>query len=208
MTVLLALVLVTQVAVLIFVAMVHRNIQALNLPMLTMDPSQSLQEILRSLAEAAKLAAKVAMALEINVAEARQQFSRLVVLLDRMQTGITASGESNVRIEGAAAGLHDHLAANARADQEFLTETKATAEAVERIETEAAAAAARLADVQRQARFIEAEPDAPTGAAADFAAGGNDRPRPNSSGHRRRSTDQPADLLESMKEPRKTKRKT
>lgn len=46
------------------------------------------------------------------------------------------------------------------------------------IQAAASAVAADLADVQAHARVIEAAPESPVGAAADFAAGGNDRPLP------------------------------
>jgi hypothetical protein len=117
---------------------------------LSLDPNITLQEVLKSLDVAARIAAKVAKDLEINLAESRQQFSRLVILLDRMQIDVTATGESGTRME--ASGV--------------------------RAEVDRARVAADLAELQGHARRIEAAPDTPTGAAADFAAGGNDRPKP------------------------------
>lgn len=67
------------------------------LPSAALDPDVSLNvhDIVNSLELAARLAAGVARELEINVAEARQQFSRLVVLLDRLQMDVTAGGTAD-----------------------------------------------------------------------------------------------------------------
>lgn len=111
-------------------------------PMIGLDPSvsETVHDIVTSLNSARDTAARVANELEINVAEARQQFTRLVVLLDRLQVDATAISRSGVRIEA-----------------------------------ESASVAKDLADLQEHARIIEAAPDTPAGAAADFAAGGNNR---------------------------------
>lgn len=77
---------------------------------LSLDPNLSLQEVLGSLKEAARLASGVAADLKINVAEARQQFTRLVVLLDRLQMDVTATGKSGMRIEADRAHVAQDLA--------------------------------------------------------------------------------------------------
>lgn len=68
-------------------------------PVFRVDPEVSLRSILESLEEAARIAAKVGKDLEINVAEARQQFSRLVVLLDHLQTSADLATATSERME-------------------------------------------------------------------------------------------------------------
>lgn len=67
-------------------------------PVFRSDTDATLAAVLDSLDTAAKLAARVAKDLDVNIAEARQQFSRLVVLLDHLQDGVNAGTEAAERM--------------------------------------------------------------------------------------------------------------
>lgn len=95
-----------------------RRISQSNVAYVNLEATTSLEEIVSSLDRAANLAATVANELEINVAEARQQFSRLVVLLNRLQIDMTATGESGERVEADQAYVAGELAAIQRQARE------------------------------------------------------------------------------------------
>lgn len=147
-TVLLLLLVVITGATLAVLVKLMSFVQGLDIPEIAMV--LQVDKILAGLTTAADLAAEVARDLKIDVAVSSQQFSRLVILLDRLQIDATATAASGVRIEAEG----DRVASD-------------------------------LADVQSHARIIEAEPTTPPGSAADFAAGGNDRPMPKVARKRR-----------------------
>ena len=74
-------------------------LRSIIVPVFSTDPDISLRSILQSLDTAAKLAANVGRNLEVNIAEARQQFSRLVVLLDHLQTDVNVGTAVSERME-------------------------------------------------------------------------------------------------------------
>ena len=87
---------VVMIGVGIYLAILLRSIIV---PVFSTDPDTSLRSILHSLDTAAKLAANVGKNLEVNIAEARQQFSRLVVILDHLQTGVDIGTAVSERME-------------------------------------------------------------------------------------------------------------
>lgn len=90
-------VIVLQVVVIALLVVITRLVNQLDTN-LRFDPTVPLQEVQDALSTAARLAAKVNADLDINVAEARQQFSRLVVLLDRLQIDVTASSTADALV--------------------------------------------------------------------------------------------------------------
>ncbi len=108
MIVLVAICLALLVVILAVLAYMIRFIKSFDGTIL--DPTGAVKEIMDSLHLASSLAAGVAKDLSVNIAEARQQFSRLVVLLSELQATATAATESGVRIEAEGGRVADDLA--------------------------------------------------------------------------------------------------
>lgn len=118
-----------------------------------LDPELSLGDVVNALDRAAVLAEGVALKLQPAADVARAEFSRLVVLLDRLESKIMAGGRSTARIEAAGERLEHDRATIADA----LAVSDAKVQAV----------ADNLADAQEAARHAD---PSPTGNQADAAA--------------------------------------
>ncbi len=65
--------------------------------------------VFKALSEASVLAQTVAEDLRSNLAIQREEFQRLVILLDRMDTKITVGGETGLRNEAEGQRVRDNL---------------------------------------------------------------------------------------------------
>lgn len=94
-------------------------LRSIIVPVLKTDPDVSMRSILESLEEAARTASQVNLDLDINVAEARQQFSRLVVLLDHLQTGVNLGTAATERMEAEGQQVAERLKESQRTASQF-----------------------------------------------------------------------------------------